>query len=41
VDPATGNKGGANESLVKENIKQSIEAFEDENHDGHDDHESD
>jgi hypothetical protein len=37
VDPATGNKGGANESLVKENIKQSIEAFEDENHDGHDD----
>ena len=37
VDPNTGNKGGANESLVKENIKRSIEAFEDENHDGHDD----
>jgi len=37
VDPATGNKGGVNESLVKENIKQSIEAFEDEDHDGHDD----
>ena len=37
VDPGTANKGGANESLVKENIKQSMEAFEDENHDGHDD----
>lgn len=37
VDPNTGNKGGANESLVKENIKQSVEAFEDEDCDGHDD----
>jgi hypothetical protein len=35
VNPATGNKGGQNESLVKENIKQSIEAFEDDDHDGH------
>lgn len=34
VDPATGNKGGQNESLIKENIKQSIEAFEDPDHDG-------
>lgn len=34
VDPATGNAGGANESLVKENIKNSIKAFEDEDHDG-------
>ena len=34
VNPATGNKGGANESLVKENIKQSIEAFEDRDEDG-------
>ena len=25
LDPATGNKGGPNESLIKENIKQSIE----------------
>lgn len=36
VNPATGNKGGANEGLVKENIKQSIEAFEDEDQDGDD-----
>lgn len=34
VNPASGNKGGQNESLVKENIKQSIEAFEDHDHDG-------
>lgn len=34
VDPASGNKGGQNESLIKENIKQSIEAFEDDDHDG-------
>lgn len=36
VNPATGNKGGANESLVKENIKQSVEAFEDHDEDGND-----
>lgn len=34
VDPATANKGGANEGLVKENIKQSVEAFEDRDEDG-------
>jgi hypothetical protein len=34
VDPATGNKGGQNESLIKENIKQSMEAFEDHDRDG-------
>ncbi|HXV85120.1 MAG TPA: hypothetical protein VD793_00395 [Gemmatimonadales bacterium] len=34
VNPASGNKGGSNESLVKENIKQSIEAFEDRDEDG-------
>ena len=34
VNPATGNKGGQNESLIKENIKQSIEAFEDHDRDG-------
>ena len=33
-DPATGNKGGVNESLIKENIKQSMEAFEDHDFDG-------
>lgn len=37
VDPATGNKGEANEGLIKENIKQSTEAFEDHDHDGDDD----
>ena len=34
VNPQSGNKGGANESLVKENIKQSVEAFEDHDSDG-------
>ncbi len=37
VNPQDGNKGGQHESLVKENIKQSIEAFEDEDRDGVDD----
>jgi hypothetical protein len=37
VNPQSGNKGGDNESLVKENIKQSIEAFEDDDRDGEDD----
>ncbi len=36
VDPDTGIKGGQNESLIKENIKQSIEAFEDKDRDGDD-----
>jgi hypothetical protein len=37
VNPETGNAGGINESLIKENIKRSVEAFEDDDHDGHDD----
>jgi hypothetical protein len=37
LNPETGNKGEVNESLIKENIKQSIEAFEDEDEDGEDD----
>jgi hypothetical protein len=37
VDPATANKGGANEGLVKNNIEQSIEAFHDDDSDGLDD----
>ncbi len=37
LDPRTANKGGVNEGIVKENIKQSIEAFEDEDRDGDDD----
>jgi len=38
VDPASANKGGQNEGVVKDNIEQSVDAFEDENHDGHDDY---
>lgn len=38
IDPSTANAGGANASLVAENIKNSFKAFEDENHDGHEDH---
>ncbi len=34
IDPATANKGGANENLVNENIKRAIEAFEDDDEDG-------
>jgi hypothetical protein len=34
IDPATANKGGQNENLVKDNIKNSIDAFEDEDRDG-------
>lgn len=37
VDPATGNKGGANANLVKDNIRDSFHAFRDDDHDGHDD----
>jgi hypothetical protein len=37
VDPATANKGGANEDLVEENIERSIEGFEDDDRDGRDD----
>ena len=34
INPATGNKGGENESRVQENIKQSFEAFEDNDKSG-------
>ncbi len=37
IDPATGNQGQPNEGLIKENIENSIEAFEDSNRDGSDD----
>ncbi len=37
IDPATGNQGQPNEDLIKENIKTSIEAFEDSNRDGNND----
>ena len=36
LDPATANEGGQNESWVDNNIKQSIEAFEDDDRDGDD-----
>ena len=36
VSPMTANKGGANESLVKENIKSSMKAFKDDDRDGDD-----
>jgi len=34
VNPATANKGQPNEGVVKENIKRSFDAFEDDDHDG-------
>lgn len=34
VDPASANKGGANENLVTDNIRTNIRAFEDRNADG-------
>jgi hypothetical protein len=34
IDPVTANKGGTNENLVKDNIRDSIEGFEDRNLDG-------
>lgn len=37
IDPSTANAGGANASVVAENIKNSFHAFEDDNHDGHED----
>jgi hypothetical protein len=37
IDPSSANTGQANEGVVKENIKNSFEAFEDEDHDGSDD----
>jgi len=34
IDPATANKGGPNESEVKQSIKDSFHAFEDDDRDG-------
>lgn len=34
LDPESANKGGDNESIVNENIKNSFEAFEDDDRDG-------
>lgn len=38
IDPATAGAGGANQEQVEHNIRLSFHSFEDENHDGHDDH---
>ncbi|MBI4513859.1 MAG: hypothetical protein HY702_07085 [Gemmatimonadetes bacterium] len=37
IDPRTANPGGPNEGLVEDNIKNSIEGFEDEDLDGEED----
>lgn len=37
IDPRTANQGGANQSLVDNNIKNSVHAFSDDDRDGHDD----
>ena len=37
VDPATANDGGPNENLVRDNIRESIDAFHDDDGDGLDD----
>lgn len=37
VDPASANKGQPNENVVRDRIQASIDAFRDDNHDGHDD----
>lgn len=38
IDPASANQGGALEGEVKSNIESSLNAFEDEDQDGEDDH---
>lgn len=37
IDPSSANKGQPNESVAKDRIQASIDAFRDDNHDGHDD----
>ena len=37
IDPVTANKGGENENLVRDSIRDSIEGFEDEDQDGSED----
>ena len=38
VDPASANNGQPNQSIVANNIQNSFQAFEDDNHDGQPDH---
>ena len=37
VNPATANKGQPNEQVVENRIQASIDAFRDDDHNGHDD----
>ena len=37
LDPTTGNSGQPNQGLIEQNIKSSLDAFQDEDHDGRDD----
>jgi hypothetical protein len=37
VDPVSANPGGQNQGLIEQNIKSSLDTFEDEDHDGRDD----
>jgi hypothetical protein len=38
LDPGTANSGQSNQGVVEQNIKNSLETFEDHDHDGRDDH---
>jgi hypothetical protein len=37
IDPSSANEGGSNEGTVENNIENSFQTFEDDDHDGHDD----
>ena len=41
IDPSTANAGGANEQLVRDNVRRSFHAFEDDEHHGDDGHGND
>jgi hypothetical protein len=41
IDPVTANAGGANEQLVRDNVRRSFHAFEDNEHHGDDGHGND
>jgi hypothetical protein len=38
LDPATANPGQSNQGLVEQNVKSSLQTFEDDDHDGRHDH---
>ena len=39
IDPATASTGQPNESVVEENIQNSLDVYEDDDHDGEEDEE--